>query len=1138
VEADRLGIEIGLFNCPGWSQSGGPWITPDRSMRNLVSTELRVTGPTEFSGPLPGRDGYFETVRVLAFPTPTTELVTMADAGVRVSGPPQAAPPNPFVGGSVGFRAALRFPGDPGNPTGTVRSLTLSNGQGEILFDDDFSDGLTKWQGTEGAEVSEEGLRPLSAENPLLTASEVSLPERFALETRVRLRAGGVLGLAFAVKNNANQAFWQLRQGQLRPHIKVEDRFEILEIPVPALSEEEWLTVTIASDGTRVTTHINGQTVHELPIVEVRTGQDLQALFDLDQATSYRFPRGIGAANPFVLDFTFAEPFPVQSVIADPVSGSSGLTGRLLASADGVEFREVCGLDMHHGHQGVKVADPIVAPVFTELALSSQAVLDKYVIKQLGDIHPTPHPVYGTYEWPLQAEPELEGSVLAPENAIDLTDRTDEDGELHWSVPEGNWTIARFGMVSTGSRNGPAMPDATGLECDKMNADHIRFHFDHYIGEVLQRIPAENRRSFRYIIQDSYEQGPQNWTDGLIATFQARYGYDPVPYLPVTTGRIVGSADRSERFLWDLRRLVADLIGTEYVGGITRAAEENGLLGWLENYGHWGFPGESLIYGKHSSQVGGEFWLESTLGTLECRMPASCAHVYGKRDVFAEAFTSGIKYIQTPQSHFKHYGDWAFCEGVNHFILHVYFHQPRTGERPGVDAPFGTGFHRNNTWFPQLSGFTDYTRRLTWMMRRGSNVADVCYFIGEGSPKMDGPRTPRLPRGYDFDFVNGDVVLNRLQVRDGRMAIPDGPAYKVMVLPPVETMRPEIARRLLEFVEGGAVVVGPRPVRSPSLQDYPECDRELARLTDELWGKGRITATDDLTMVLAGAGVEPDFAYSLDDAEADSREDPYTDLSYAAQPQRNSLRFAHRRDGDTDIYFVANMQTDRGFGATCTFRVGHKLPEIWDPVTGEVRVAGAFTRTGTGVTLPVHFAPKQSLVFVFRQKTERDGSGTSNTIDTETVLALDRGWEVRFDPERGGPGSVRFETLTSWTERPEEGVRYFSGEAVYETDFTLEGQPRGRTWLDLGAVADTARVVVNGQDLGIAWVEPWRVEVTGALREGANHLQIRVANTWNNRIYGDQQGGTRYARFYTPYHTGRLLPAGLLGPVRVVATPE
>ena len=312
---------------------------------------------------------------------------------------------------------------------------------------------------------------------------------------------------------------------------------------------------------------------------------------------------------------------------------------------------------------------------------------------------------------------------------MDLTSRVAADGTLQWDVPAGDWVIVRTGMTTTGTRNSPASPEGSGLEVDKMNRQAAALHFDAFIGEILRRMPAADRRALKHVVADSYEMGSQNWTDDLAPVFRERFGYDPLPWLPVLTGRVVGSADQSERFLWDLRRLVADRVATEYVGGLRDLCRPHGLQLWLENYGHWGFPAEFLQYGGQSDCIGGEFWLGG-LGSIECRAASSAANTYGFPRVSAEAFTGGPLFRTVPAD-LKARGDWAFCEGINHFVLHVYIHQPWEDRFPGVNAWFGTEFNRHNTWFAASRDWVNYLRRCCLLLQQGTRVADVAYFIGE-----------------------------------------------------------------------------------------------------------------------------------------------------------------------------------------------------------------------------------------------------------------------------------------------------------------------------------------------------------------------------------------------------------------------
>ena len=381
--------------------------------------------------------------------------------------------------------------------------------------------------------------------------------------------------------------------------------------------------------------------------------------------------------------------------------------------------------------------------------MSGAARLERFVEKQLGKMHPTPLPMWDTYLWPQQAEPDAPQLAVPPGEVVDLSDRLAADGTLRWDVPAGEWVILRTGMTPTGTKNAPASPEGQGLEVDKMNRQAAQTHFDAFIGQLLKRMPASERTAFKHVVADSYEMGSQNWTDGFGELFRERYGYDARRWLPVLTGRIVGSADQSNRFLWDLRRLVADRVAMDYVGGLRDVCHQHGLKLWLENYGHWGFPAEFLQYGGQADHISGEFWATGELGSIELRAASSASHIYGMPITSAEAFTGGPFFVSTPWS-LKRRGDWAVTEGINHFVLHVYIHQPSEDRRPGVNAWFGTEFNRHNTWFESSGTWIEYLRRSHFLLQQGRHVADVAYFIGEDAPKMTGVRQPESARRLRF----------------------------------------------------------------------------------------------------------------------------------------------------------------------------------------------------------------------------------------------------------------------------------------------------------------------------------------------------------------------------------------------------
>ena len=283
-------------------------------------------------------------------------------------------------------------------------------------------------------------------------------------------------------------------------------------------------------------------------------------------------------------------------------------------------------------------------------------------------MHQTPLPYWHDYLW--DEQPDVTSYKMAqPNEILDISGYMDDQGLLTWDVPEGEWIIMRTGMTPTGVTNSPASPEGTGLEVDKMSKEHVASHFDAYLGMILERIPADDRKTLKVAVQDSYETGGQNFTDDFLKEFQKRYGYDPVPFLPVFKGHIIGSPDLSDRFLWDVRRFVADKISYDYVGGLRKISHEHGMTTWLENYGHWGFPGEFLQYGGQSDEVGGEFWNEGNLGSIENRAASSCAHIYGKPKVSAESFTCGEGSYSRYPAILKQRGDWSFTEGVNNTLI-------------------------------------------------------------------------------------------------------------------------------------------------------------------------------------------------------------------------------------------------------------------------------------------------------------------------------------------------------------------------------------------------------------------------------------------------------------------------------------
>jgi hypothetical protein len=866
-----------------------------------------------------------------------------------------------------------------------------------------------------------------------------------------------------------------------------------------------------------------------------------------------------------LVTFKQASPFTARSVTVQPVKVIN-VTAELLASEDGKKFDtiKIFAIDRHNVALGVGPVPlaPVVAtfPATTarffqlkfskscelgDIQLSPAVRVESFAEKSLQKVCQDPHPLYDFYTWTNAVEPDVSGLTVKPDEVRNLSKLMTPDGTLQWDVPPGDWIVLRTALTPTGTKNGPAPPEATGLEVDKMNRVPLRAHFDAYVGNMLKRVPAAERTSWKHVVADSYETGPQNWTDGFAADFQKRYGYDPLAFLPVMTGRIVGSVDQSDRFLWDLRRLVADRVAKDYVGGLRDLCHEQGMKMWLENYGHWGFPSEFLLYGGDCDEIGGEFWANGNflderdtgyLGRYELRDASSAANIYGKPITWAEAFTGGPAFINSPRE-LKTRGDWAFCQGINQFVFHVYIHQPTKDKLPGINAGFGTEFNRNNTWFEQSKAWIDYLRRCSVLLQNGKHVADVAYFISEDAPKMVGPQQPPLPPGFDYDFINADVIEHRLTVKNGRLVLPDGMSYRLLVLPQSATMRPELLKKIRELVKAGATVDGAPPSRSPSLENFPKCDAEVQTLVREIWGAKKLSASGE--HILGKGSVI--WGKSLFDIFSETQTPP--DFEYRDTAADARLLFTHRRSADADIYFVSN-QKDRAEQAKCAFRVVGKQPELWNAVTGERRALPQWSETNGQTIVPLAFAPNQSWFVVFRQRGKPVASGAPDFPEAKPVLALSNSWQVSFNPKWGGPEHVEFPQLTDWTASADEGIKFYSGTAIYRTTFDLPASTlataNGKLFLDLGKVCGLATVRLNGQELGTLWTLPSSLDISSAAKAGSNALEIAVVNPWNNRLVGDANLPPKRRltslTLQTVKPTAPLQSAGLLGPVTVQTT--
>lgn len=855
------------------------------------------------------------------------------------------------------------------------------------------------------------------------------------------------------------------------------------------------------------------------------------------------------------IQFAFAQSYPARRLVIDPGPLQRGFDGEFQASDDGVHFRKILAFSLPYGTTVRTFGFPEVSCPYYRLVMTKPArtyypnlalagiKLDMDFrlenLEQKAAFQRADSPIIDPREVRVP-----EDTVIPLDAIRDLSDKLKPDGTLTWDVPEGHWTVLRIGHTPTGEKNHPARPGGTGLECDKLSRKAVETFWTGMMAGIVKDAGPLAGKTLTNILVDSYELKSANWTADFREEFLTRRGYDPAKYLPALTGRVVGSGEITERFLWDFRRTLADLFAENYAGTLAALAEKNGLVLALEPYGS--SPAEDLLYARPAAIPMTEFWADQTPSSLACStsLPASAAHIYGHSLVGAEAFTgrpANSSWTSSPAT-LKPVGDAAYCSGINRFYFHTFAHQPWLDRAPGMTmGMWGSHFDRTNTWWEQSAAWIRYLSRCQFLLQQGRFVADVLYFCGEGAPVGGRPNT--LPPGYRYDQCNADVILSRMSARDGFLELSGGQTYRLLVLPPERQMTPRLLRKIGELVRKGATVIGPKPVIAPGLKDYPKCDEEVASLAEEIWGncdgqsvtghsfgKGSVIWGNNLAQVLSDMQLPPDF-------ETNSKE---------AQ-----IRFVHRSTGDAEIYFVANLQ-ETSRQVKCTFRVNGKIPEIWNPGTGSHVTAPVYHEFAGRTVVPLSFEPSGSTFVIFRKDRSTEdhlvpAQGTTDTTkepfalttgsdghaemqalqpgtyhfesaskkktlveipDIPLPVAIPGPWQVGFPPKHGAPENVTLDHLVSWSTHANPGVRYFSGTATYKKDVdipeNLLGKGRG-LYLDLGSVQNIARVRLNGTDLGILWKSPFRVWITDAVHPGQNRLEIEITNLWPNRLIGDEQ---------------------------------
>jgi hypothetical protein len=1032
--ADSLDLEMTVAGSPGWSESGGPWVTPSQAMKKLVWSKIRVEGGQPFT-------------RTLPKPPTTTGIFQ----NIGLKGVEPASIPEYYADVAV---LAYRIPENDIQMAELHPKVTSSGGKFDLtaLIDDDLS------------------------KNTFLPAG--ALPDRkswlqFEFAKPVTIKSVTLVAEGCGGNSSGSPVG--------------SDDF-ILDMLQPGHKSNSSRSLEASNDG------IKFNTVLDLtkPYYYTQIPQ-ITATFP---ATSARFFR-----------VTFTSP-PLK-----PGDKS--------------------------GSKSQETADPLGTQI-AEFVLHTTAMVNRFEDKA-GFTAAT-----GLYALATPSVPASD--AISKDDVVDLTSKMHPDGTLNWTPPAGHWVILRLGYSLTGRRNGPASPEATGLEVDKLNRDHVKAYFENYLDKNKDATGGlMGRKGLKNLSIDSWEAGVQNWTDSMMTEFTSRRGYNILPWLPVLTGCVVESAESSDRFLWDFRKTISDLTAENHYDQLTTLLHKRGMGRYSEAHETArGFIGDGMEVKRKADVPQSASWVPgglcgskageglATVYKADVRESASVAHIYGQNLVAAESFTTeamlvpGSGWSWSPES-LKPTADMELTSGLNRFVIHCSVHQPVFDKIPGIGlGTNGQWFTRNETWSEQAVAWTTYLARCSYMLQQGKFVADVIYFYGEDCniTALFENKLPDVPPGYNYDFVNADALVNMLSVNKGQIITPSGMSYRVLALDPnSKYMSLPVLRKINEMVKAGAVIVGDKPVNTPSLTDNPD---EFKILVNQLWGtgtgenafgRGKVYAGQTIAEVLSSLKVIPDFEYT-------------------ESPGNTELLYVHRKLDDVDIYWV-NNRNDKAENLNATFRVVGKVPEVWHPESGEIEEISYNISEGH-TTVPLKMEPNDAVFVVFRKKSATSSLTLTQLVETQPTI-IDGAWNVSFQPDRGAPAQIVLDKLTSWSENTDPGVKYFSGTASYTKTIKIPGDwfKKGtQIWLDLGDVKNLAEVVVNGKSLGIVWKTPFRVNVTEPLKEGENLLEVKVTNLWVNRLIGDQQPGNMKKITYTTraffQANSHLLPSGLLGPVKIV----
>ena len=715
---------------------------------------------------------------------------------------------------------------------------------------------------------------------------------------------------------------------------------------------------------------------------------------------------------------------------------------------------------------------------------------------------------------------------IKKEDIIVLTNKMNAKGVLKTKLPKGKWTIMRFGFTASGATNEPASPEGTGLEVDKFSKKALKIHYDAFVGKLVKQAKIDAPNALQYVEIDSYEVGPQNWTNQMEQLFEERFGYSFIPFLPMYAGKYIENNDTIEAVFWDMKQLVSDLMVTNYFDYFTELCHNDGLISYIEPYGFVG-PFNSLDAGRQADIPMGEFWLGKP--NKHKRAAVSSGHIYGKNIISAEAFTSTKLNWGFHPALAKQKGDYEWTNGINEYMFHRFAHQPNTHVKPGMSMSFvGSHIDRTQTWWNNAGPeWFSYLTRGAYMLRQGQPVLDVLVFVGDKAPSHvihANQMRPKLPAAYKYDCVNADVIINHLKVENGKLKLPSGITYNALSLQKNNVINLATLRGIHKLSKQGALIFGEKPKKLGGYLVTKAMQTEFNTLVNAIWTSKTTYSKGTWEQVFKANNIKKD-------------------LIVEGQPDFN---YYHRRTNKEDIYFVYNHNLTAKETLRCSFLVEGKVPELWNAETGEITKIVEYSVKNGRTDIAIDMQPQESVFVVF--KAEKDNvpnlvynSASSlpkpafsldhkNALQAEVYkngsydalvnnkkwgitvndipepIQIKNNWEINFREADNYKATLNTDELFDWTSHSKSKIKHYSGTAIYSTTFSIKKgmlKPNRNFKIDLGTVNVIAKVILNGKEIGVSWIAPHTLNITDALKEGSNNLTIEITNQWTNRLIGD-----------------------------------